>query len=296
MGEPDGKERPAPDLSVIIPAHDAAATLPAALDAVLAQDWDGRWEVVVVDNASRDATATVIADYATRDARVRRVEAFERRGPSHARVVGVAATSAPWLVFCDADDVVDPGWLANLAGALAHDEVVTGPLDPYRLNPEWLARSRGVYPPDRPLTWHGVFPTASFGNFAIRRATYERIGPFREDYPTGEDHEYSLRLAAAGVALGFAPGAVVAYRMRGTPGDLWRQGVAYGRGRPRLRREVVRAGMRPPGRLSGWRSWALLLLRLPGLRTRAGRAQWCWVAGVRVGHVVGSLHDRTLFI
>lgn len=283
-------------VSVIIPVRNAAATIGAALEAVLAQECDLEWEAVVVDNGSTDRTAEIVSDLMRTHPRLRMVPAADGTGPSHTRQVGIAATTSPWLAFCDGDDIVSPGWLAAITGALAEHEVVTGPLDPYLLNPAWLAASRGVYPPDRPLSWHGVFPTASFGNFAVRRATYERIGPFREDYLTGEDHEYSLRLAAAGVPLGFAPGAVVAYRMRGTPRDLWRQGVAYGRGRPRLRREVVRAGLRPPGRLSGWRSWALLVLRLPRVRTRAGRAQWCWVAGVRVGHVVGSLHDRTLFI
>lgn len=283
-------------LSVIVPVLNGADTIREALDAVLAQTFEREWEVVVVDNGSTDATPAILADLAAHHPRLRTVRADDGVGPSHARRVGIAATTSPWLVFCDADDVVVPGWLAALAGPLAEAEVVTGPLDPVPLNPDWLARSRGVYPTDRPLSWYGVFPTVSFGNFAIRRETYERIGPFREDFLTGEDHEYSLRLATAGVAFAFAPDAVVAYRMRGTPRDLWRQGVAYGRSRPRLRREVVRAGLRPPGRLHGWRSWLLLVARLPSVRDRAGRAQWCWIAGVRAGHVLGSLHERSLFI
>lgn len=283
-------------LSVIIPVRNGSDTIREALEAVLAQEVDVEWEVVVVDNGSTDATPSILADLAAHHPRLRTVRAPDGTGPSHARRVGIAATTAPWLAFCDADDVVAPRWLASITGPLDRAEVVTGPLDPEPLNPEWLARSRGVYPKLRPLTWYGVFPTVSFGNFAMRRETYERIGPFREDFLTGEDHEYSLRLATAEVPIAFAPDAVVAYRMRGTPRDLWRQGVAYGRSRPRLRREVVRAGLRPPGRFQGWRSWLLLLARLPQLRNRAGRAQWCWVAGVRAGHVLGSLHERSLFI
>ncbi|MFM7061246.1 MAG: glycosyltransferase [Actinomycetes bacterium] len=284
------------EVSVIIPVRDAAATIGETLESVLAQRCDLEWEVVVVDNGSTDATRRIVDAVAAEHPRLRTVTAFDATGPSHARRVGIAATSSARLVFCDGDDVVVPGWLAALSGALDDDEVATGPLDTTVLNPPWLAASRGVYPKDRPLTWHGCFPVASFGNVAMRRSTYERIGPFDETYTTSEDHEYSLRLAVAGVEIRFVPEAVVHYRMRGAPRDLWRQGLAYGTSRPRLRREVARAGMRPPGRFAGWRSWVRLLTLLPGLRTEAGRAQWCWIAGVRMGHLRGSVRARTVFL
>lgn len=283
-------------VSVIIPVRDGAATIRETLESVLAQECAFDWEVVVVDNGSTDGTRSIVDALAAEHPRLRVVPALEGSGPSHARRVGIGATSAPWLVFCDGDDVVVPGWLAALSAALVDGEVATGPLDTTVLNPPWLAASRGVYPKDRPLTWHGCFPVASFGNVAIRRSTCERIGPFDETYTTSEDHEYSLRLAAAGVPITFVPEAVVQYRMRGTPRDLWRQGLAYGASRPRLRREVVRAGLRPPGRFAGWRSWARLVTSLPRLRSGAGRAQWCWIAGVRVGHLRGSVRARTVFL
>ena len=283
-------------VSVIIPVRDAAATIRETLDSVLAQACAHEWEVVVVDNGSTDATAAIVAEIGAQQPRVRMVRATDGVGPSHARRVGIASTTAPWLVFCDGDDVVVSGWLDALTAALVDGEVATGPLDTTVLNPAWLAASRGVYPTDRPLTWHGCFPVASFGNVAIRRSTYERIGPFNEEYTTSEDHEYSLRLAAAGVPLVFVPAAVVHYRMRGTPRDLWRQGLAYGTSRPKLRREVARAGLTPPARFAGWRSWARLITLLPSLRSTSGRAQWCWIAGVRVGHLRGSVRDRTVFL
>lgn len=283
-------------ISVIIPVRDAAGTIRETLESVLAQRCEHEWEVVVVDNGSTDATSSIVDALAATHPRLRTVPAFDGTGPSHARRVGIAATDSPWLVFCDGDDVVVPGWLAALGGALVDAEVATGPLDTTVLNPAWLAESRGVYPKDRPLTWHGCFPVASFGNVAMRRSTYERVGPFDETYTTSEDHEYSLRLAVAGVPIRFVPEAVVHYRMRGAPRDLWRQGLAYGTSRPRLRREVARSGLHPPGRLAGWRSWARLVTLLPAVRSEAGRAQWCWIAGVRVGHLRGSVRARTVFL
>jgi hypothetical protein len=70
----------------------------------------------------------------------------------------------------------------------------------------------------------------------------------------------------------------------------------YGFHRPALRRRVARAGLRPPGRFAGWRSWLWLLVHVPELRTERGRARWLWVAGNRVGQLRGSIHHRTLFL
>ena len=50
------------DLTVVIPAHNAAATLGRQLDALVAQEWSGSWEVVVVDNRSTDATVYCVAE------------------------------------------------------------------------------------------------------------------------------------------------------------------------------------------------------------------------------------------
>lgn len=284
------------EISVIIPVRDAERTIEETLNAVLAQECSAIWEVIVVDNRSHDGTRKIVEEYADHFSRLRLVVAGAADGAAYARNVGIAASDASSFAFCDGDDVVQPGWLAALYLTNKQEPVVTGPLDPYLLNPDWLAKSRGAYPRDRPLTWHGVFPVASFGNLVMTRAAFESLGGFREDYLTGEDHQLSLRLAIEGISLGFAPEAVVAYRMRSEPRALWLQGLSYGRNRPRLRREVVQAGFQAPSRFAGWRSWALMIRSLPSLRSLKGRAQWCWVAGVRLGHLQGSIRDRTVFL
>ncbi|MFM7270462.1 MAG: glycosyltransferase [Actinomycetes bacterium] len=284
------------DISVVMPIRNVEATLLEAVDAVLAQEWSGTFEVLLVENRSSDATPTIAAALATRDHRVRVVPALDRDGLAYARHVGIDAATSDRVVICDGDDVVTAGWLAAMADALERARVVTGPCDPFPLNPEWLARSRGIYPPDRPLEWHRLFPIASGGNVGLHRDVFAEVGGFRDDFLGAEDHEFSLRLAVAGIPVGFAPGARILYRMRAEPRALWRQGLGYGRNRPRLRREVARAGLRAPARLSGIRSWIRLVATIPGLRHGAGRAQWCWIAGVRIGHVLGSVRDRTLFL
>ncbi|MGH8981432.1 MAG: glycosyltransferase family 2 protein [Acidimicrobiales bacterium] len=95
-------------LSVVVPAHDAADTVEAALRSVFAQRLQPD-EVIVVDDASTDGTATVVAAC---DPAVRLVRR-KAGGPAAARNVGVEASSGEWLAFLDADDVWHPAKLAH---------------------------------------------------------------------------------------------------------------------------------------------------------------------------------------
>jgi GT2 family glycosyltransferase len=284
------------DLSVVIPAHNVEATLPAQLDALLAQTWPHEWEIVVVDNRSTDGTAACAREYAARDARVRVVDAPERAERGYARAMGVRAAASDHLAFCDGDDVVEPGWVPAMGEALRLHPVVTGPLDVEGLNTDWLVETRGRLDTDETRTWFGAFDVIASGNLGVRREVLTEVGSFDQRFDGAEDHEFSLRLAEHGVPVHFVPEARVAYRYRVDAKTLWRQGLTYGRPRPMLRRRVVEAGFPAPSRFAGWRSWVWLVVHLPGLRTAEGRAQWAWVAGNRVGHVRGSLEARSLFL
>src|SRR5688500_9296124 len=97
--------------SVVVPVRDGAATIGEQLAALAQQDFPGSWEVVVADNGSRDGTADVVRSFRDRLPGLRLVDASARPGASHARNAGAAAATGEVLAFCDADDVVDPGWL-----------------------------------------------------------------------------------------------------------------------------------------------------------------------------------------
>ena len=284
------------ELSVVIPAHDVGTTLPAQLDALVAQRWSGTWEIVVVDNRSTDDTAAIAREYARTWKHLRIVDAPDRAGLCHARAIGVDAALGAAIAICDGDDIVADGWVQAMGDALRDHPVVTGPLEVDRLNPRWLAETRGRPSATAAATWFGLFPLVSGGNLGLRRSVWETVGGFDEAFLGAEDAEWSLRLAIAGIAVHFAPDALLHYRYRTEPDVLWRQGTRYGLNRPRLRRAVAAAGYTPPPWYAGRRSWAWLVVHLPGVRTPEGRARWSWVAGVRIGHLRGSLRDRTVFL
>jgi glycosyltransferase involved in cell wall biosynthesis len=285
------------ELSVVIPARNEEQMLPAQLEALLAQKWSGTFEVVVADNGSTDSTAGVVERYAGVGAPVRLVRADLRPGVNYCRNTGVLAARGLSLVFCDADDVVGPEWVATLGEALRHHEFVTGPLELDELNPAWLAGTRGRGDERGLATFYGIFPYPHGNNFGLRRELWERLGRFDEDFPSAaEDAEFGLRAWRAGVTLHFVEDAVVHYRYRGSVRDLWRQGTAYGGSRPLVRRLLKELGAPAPSSFAGWKSWLWLVSRLPTLRSGEGRAAWVWVAANRIGHVRGSVRHRCLLV
>lgn len=284
------------DLSVVIPAKNVAATLPEQLDALLAQEWDGEWEVIVVDNGSTDVTAEVARGYALRDHRVRLVSAAAGRGVSYVRNAGFEAAAAEKIAICDGDDIVGPGWLAAMGESLRSHECVTGPIEVARLNPAWLLKTRGMFEVDKPRTFHGVFPAISGGNVGLHRSLWEKVGRFDETVFGIEDVEFSLRLFKLGVPIKWEPGALVHYRYRTEARALWRQGRFYGACRPYVCRRLRDDGLPTPSRIAGWKSWVMLLVWLPRLVTRRGRASWLWVAGNRFGQVEGCVRNRVLYL
>ena len=148
---------------------------------------------------------------------------------------------------------------------------------------------------DAPRDLLGRIPIAPSGNIAMRRSVWQEVGGYDEQMHVGEDQEFCIRLWEHQVPIHFAPGAEIAYRYRTDARSLFRQGRLYGRGRPRVYRRAAQAGVRAP-RFAGWRSWLLLVAWLPGLRTTEGRASWCWLAGVRLGQLEGSIQARTLYL
>lgn len=284
------------DISVVVCAHNEERHLPAQLDALLAQTSNRTWELIVVDNRSTDGTATVVANRANIDPRVRLVAADERPDKSYAMHVGVDAASGDLIAFCDADDVVAAGWLDAIADGLMTHDVVTGPHELDTLNPGPLAASRGRSMEQPAGSFYGIFPTIRGASWGIRRAVWSELGGMDEGYHPVEDLEFSWRCWDNGIGVVGLPGACIHYRYRSSARTLWRQGFAYGSHRPMIARLVNRSGRARVPRLAGWKSWIRLVLTVPTLLVSSRRAPWVWSAANRCGQVVGSLKYRTLML
>ena len=111
-----------PQISVIIPAFRARDFICRAIDSALAQSGIAV-EVVVIDDASPDDTAAVVAERYHEHPDVRVIRLAQNAGPGAARNEGLRAARASWAAVLDADDAFEPGRLARLLGEAERREV-----------------------------------------------------------------------------------------------------------------------------------------------------------------------------
>lgn len=221
-------EPPAPTASVLLCVRNGGTLLERQLASLGAQDYSGAWELVLVNNGSADDTRAVAGRWAGRVPRLRIIDEAHR-GLNRARNAGVRHARAPLVACCDADDQVAHGWLTAMVEALQRFDVVGGPLEVYRLNPPGSPREA--------VPQRGALPTV-FGrpyvmgaNLGFRKDVWKRISGFDGQFMLGsDDTDFCLRAQYAGCSVGFAPDAVVHYRVRSTARAVMRQRYAYGRG------------------------------------------------------------------
>ncbi len=219
-----------PPVSVVLPAYQAAATLPATLDSVLAQVPPPR-TVVVVDDGSTDATAAVLA---ARADRVTAVRIDNSGGPSRPRNIGLANCGDELVSLFDADDLMRPGKLAAQAAVFAacpevdlcftDFQVIDADgavlqerfLDGYR---EFRRLLRPAPLPDVGLLsgpdLHYALIRANFvgtSSVVARAPRLRAAGGFDETLRNGDDLDLWLRLAREGAVFAFLDRVGHAYR------------------------------------------------------------------------------------
>ncbi|MFF2081301.1 glycosyltransferase family 2 protein [Kitasatospora sp. NPDC058162] len=155
-------------VSVVIPARNTAYALPTVLDALGAQQHAAEVEVILVDDASTDATFDIARRHPAVTTEVRLTE---RRGSAAARNAGARLAQAPTVLFVDADMVLPSHVIADVAARAADDTVLTGfrhnvpyqaaPCGGLRLpdGPPLLAADHRVTwtpPVDKPLPYSGI--------------------------------------------------------------------------------------------------------------------------------------------
>ena len=103
----------APIVSIITPLFNKRAFIGETIKSVLAQTL-ADWEMIVVDDASTDGSAEVVRLYAAQDRRIRLWERTNEKGPGSARNHGVALAKGSWVLFLDADDLIESSHLERL--------------------------------------------------------------------------------------------------------------------------------------------------------------------------------------
>ena len=284
------------DLSVVLPARNAAGDLPAMLGSLAEQEYDGTWEVVVVDNGSTDGTADVARTFAGALPDLRVLDAGAARGKSAALNLVLDQLRGRSLLLVDADDVLAPGYVSAMVEALERYELVGARIDVDALNPADLRARRRPMQVESLNTFMRYAPVVIGAGMGVRAESLRRIGGFDADLDRLSDMDLSFRLQQDGATAGFVPGAVVHYRYRGGLRATFLQELAYGEGEVVLYRKHRSAGL-PRRRLrSTLAAWVRLLGAVPGARTSAGRYRLATAAGAVIGRARGSAAHRVLYL
>lgn len=206
----------APEISVIIPTYNRSALLREAVNSVLKQDSGVAFEIIIVDNNSRDDTPAVVRSLMDQHPGRITYIVETQQGNAHARNRGVKESRAPIIAFLDDDVTVESNWLRSLKNALdSHQDLsfaggkvlpqwTTPP--PSWLTPEhWSPLAVLDYGPHE-LTISGNSPRGLLtANIAFRRTVFDEVGQFsphlqrvKNAIGSMEDTEFLLRVCRSG--------------------------------------------------------------------------------------------------
>jgi len=219
-----------PFISVIVPAYNAAETLGKCLAALLDQSIPrSEYEVIVVDDGSTDATQEVVEQYGVH------LLTQANQGPAAARNLGVSHARGEILLFTDADCVPAWNWIEAMIAAFADPEIF-GAKGVYKTQQrELIARFvqleyEDKYDKMRQEEYIDFIDTYSAG---YRHGIFAENSGFDPVFPqaSGEDVEFSYRLAEQGYKMVFVPQAAVYHRhVNSVLGYFWRKyNVGYWR-------------------------------------------------------------------
>jgi glycosyltransferase involved in cell wall biosynthesis len=286
-------------VSVIIPALNAANTIGEQLRALSSQTYPRSWEITVADNGSQDGTLELVRDWAEKLPSLKIVDASGTPGAGHTRNAGAAASSGDLLLFCDADDIADPGWISAAVEAAKEADLVGGRMEVNTLNDHHVLSWRKPLQTDKLPISLGFLPYSLSSNIAVRAAVFRELGGWSEDFPTAaaEDVEFSWRAQLASYRLSFASDAVMHYRYRPDLSGLVQQFYRRGSAQARLYRLFRDQGVTRPNAKQVLAAWAYLLLGARNVvRGNGRRGAWLAQLAMRAGRVQGSMRARVLFL
>ncbi|MDJ0392780.1 glycosyltransferase [Rhodococcus sp. G-MC3] len=285
-----------PSVTAVIPVKNAIALLDLQLAALAEQDYTGSLDVVVSDNGGSPELAEHIASHPLRSRLdLHYADSSDHSGAAYARNRGAEIANGTFLAFCDADDVVHPGWISALVELAQLHDVVGTAVETASINP---AHALAWTPTTRPER-QGKSPFLPFAigaSLGCWSEVYRQLGGMDNEFTTSQDVEFSWRAQLSGFSLGFSNEELVAYRLRDEFRPLMRQAHNLGYGFAKLQGIYRNQGCPPVSvrKVIYW--WSLLLLGnplVPSFITKISRGQWLRAVAAHTGEIRGGIKYRT---
>jgi glycosyltransferase involved in cell wall biosynthesis len=180
-----------PSISVVLPTHNGAKYLDQAIGSVVAQSWED-WELLVINDASTDATAPMIEAWAEKDERIRAVHLHRNLGLPAALNAGFRLARGTKFTWTSDDNWYRPDALAKL-----HDALDTEPRSDIVFSGYTEVDENGAPRSEQPARWRGdlVLGNRIGPCFLYRREVDADLGGYAEELTLAEDYDFWLRAA-----------------------------------------------------------------------------------------------------
>ncbi len=184
-----------PRVSIVLPTYNGARFLAESIQSCLDQTFTD-WELIIVDDASTDDTASIASDFAAQDARIKLLRHDTNKKLPHALNTGYEATRGEFITWTSDDNRYRTTALASMVDYLdAHPDVDAVYTDYSFFDEQGQpGEYRRVQPPSALMFKQCIGPS-----FLHRRTLGEAVGPYAEDLFLAEDYDFWLRASAYGV-------------------------------------------------------------------------------------------------
>jgi glycosyltransferase involved in cell wall biosynthesis len=186
-----------PLISIVLPAYNGATYLGQSLQSCLDQSYPA-WELIVVDDASTDATPAIIKEIAMHDSRVRCIRHETNRRLPGALNTGFAAARGEYLTWTSDDNLYRVNALEAMAAILTEKQDVDFVYADFDVIDEagQFVQTNVAVPPIQLIQQYFGVPC-----FLYRRRVHEQLGAYAEDLFLAEDYDYWLRILLAGYGM-----------------------------------------------------------------------------------------------
>jgi len=246
--------------SIVVPTYTRAGLLPKLLESLVNQDYEGEYEVLIVDDGSGDGTPEVLGEWSRRFPERIRVFFQRNSGPAAARNRGAQEAKGRFVAFIDDDCSAEAGWLRSLEETLEGTGAAAAAGTVVNLERTWVGRyTNRESVIDHVVSTDGSVAEFITANACVRIEIFKEIGGFDEAIRVagGEDTDFSLRLRSAGYRIARAQRACVNHSSYQTCVEYLRMIYRHGRGRRRLGERFPGYRIRLPLLRLLWLAWPL---------------------------------------
>lgn len=270
-------------VSFVVIAYNEAANIARTLTAIASLEALDEYEIIVVNDGSRDGTARIVNDFAAHNPRIRLIDLLENRGRGYARSTGISQARGELIATVDADIILPADWLSRTRAALHEYDAVGGTAVPdgdvtylhkrFRLVPRLVGNT-----------------TAVTGSNALYRRKVFEVAGFDCSLREGEDSALNHAMERLGLSYATVPGVLVQHEGSKPLGTSLRWLFDIGRGA--TRQLITYREVRQPDLVTG----AFIGATAFGLLIASRKRRVLGVA-VPVGFVVaaGLQHVRSRF-